>query len=312
MTKDWVHGFYHSPACQILLQIVVRAVITSSPPAWTSSAGMLSTQANCPFFNDCTAASTSLLRMGWSSRVHLGTVQYWRISTDLVIIQLSTKFCPSVQNLSFLCEATFHQSPTSNWHKISSIVCFSVFMLYVAWNEDFLENLPVLFCFVQLKSVLLIPCVFWILFQWVLWCCTELFYTFSPDLLNRSVSQLNWKTRSDHFSRQLFILGHGSGKMWIVLKKKKKERKKNKQRLHQLLKNPAHSDFLQTDGHGSLPFMWLINRGISAIPLPRTSRRWRLSDHRHMDPDDSIQHRRMWKWTRIEIQTTMVNTSEKW
>ena len=28
MTKDWVHGFDHSPACQILLQIVVRAVIT--------------------------------------------------------------------------------------------------------------------------------------------------------------------------------------------------------------------------------------------------------------------------------------------
>ena len=40
MTKDWVHGVGHSPACQILLQIVVRAVITSSPPAWTSSAGI--------------------------------------------------------------------------------------------------------------------------------------------------------------------------------------------------------------------------------------------------------------------------------
>ena len=33
MTKDWVHGVGHSPVCQILLQIVVRAVITSSPPA---------------------------------------------------------------------------------------------------------------------------------------------------------------------------------------------------------------------------------------------------------------------------------------
>ena len=42
MTKDWVNGVGHSPVCQILLQIVVRAVITSSPPAWTSSAGMLS------------------------------------------------------------------------------------------------------------------------------------------------------------------------------------------------------------------------------------------------------------------------------
>ena len=49
----WVHGVCHSPVCQILLQIVVRTVITSSPPAWTSSAGMLSTQADFPFFNDC-------------------------------------------------------------------------------------------------------------------------------------------------------------------------------------------------------------------------------------------------------------------
>ena len=35
MTKDWVHGVCHSPVCQILLQIVMRAVITSSPPAPT-------------------------------------------------------------------------------------------------------------------------------------------------------------------------------------------------------------------------------------------------------------------------------------
>ena len=40
MTNDWVHGVGHSPVCQTLLQIVVRAVITFSPPAWTSSAGM--------------------------------------------------------------------------------------------------------------------------------------------------------------------------------------------------------------------------------------------------------------------------------
>ena len=50
-------------------QIVVTAVITSSPPACTSSAGMLSTPADFPFFSDCTAASTSLQRMGWSSSV---------------------------------------------------------------------------------------------------------------------------------------------------------------------------------------------------------------------------------------------------
>ena len=40
MSKDWDHGVGHSPVCQILLQIVERAMITASP-AWTSSAGML-------------------------------------------------------------------------------------------------------------------------------------------------------------------------------------------------------------------------------------------------------------------------------
>ena len=63
MTKDFVHGVGHFPVCQILLQIVVRAVITSSPPAWTSSAGMLSTPADFPFFNDCT--QPPLLCEGW-------------------------------------------------------------------------------------------------------------------------------------------------------------------------------------------------------------------------------------------------------
>ena len=33
MTKDWVHRAGYSPVCQILLQIVVRAVITAFPPA---------------------------------------------------------------------------------------------------------------------------------------------------------------------------------------------------------------------------------------------------------------------------------------
>ena len=41
----------------------MRAVIISSPPAWTSSAGMLSTPADFPFFDDCTAAS--FLCEGW-------------------------------------------------------------------------------------------------------------------------------------------------------------------------------------------------------------------------------------------------------
>ena len=57
------------PVCQILLQFVMTAVIASSSPVLSSSAGMLSTPADFPFFSDCTAASTSLRRMGWSFSV---------------------------------------------------------------------------------------------------------------------------------------------------------------------------------------------------------------------------------------------------
>ena len=66
---------------------------------------MFSTPADFPFFNDCTAASTSLRRMGWSSSICLGTVQYWWISIGLVVVHFRTVFCPSVQYLSLFCEA---------------------------------------------------------------------------------------------------------------------------------------------------------------------------------------------------------------
>ena len=69
VTNDWVYGVGHSPVRQILSKIVVTAVITSFSLAWTSSAGILSTPADFPFLNDCTAASTSLRRMGWTSPV---------------------------------------------------------------------------------------------------------------------------------------------------------------------------------------------------------------------------------------------------
>ena len=107
MTKDYgVYGVGHSPVCQILLQIVMRVVITSSPPALTSSVWMLLTPADFPFFNDCIGASTSLWRIGWSSSLSCwGTVQYWWISTGLVIVQLRAVFCPSDQYFSFFCEA---------------------------------------------------------------------------------------------------------------------------------------------------------------------------------------------------------------
>ena len=54
----------HFPVFQILLRIEVRMSIMASPPAWTNSAGMLSTPADFPIFSALTAASTSSRRIG--------------------------------------------------------------------------------------------------------------------------------------------------------------------------------------------------------------------------------------------------------
>ena len=94
---DWSHGVGHSPVCQILLQIVMRAVITSCPPSWASCAGMLLTPADFPSLHLLAKDGVAVLY------VCPGTVQYWWISLGLVIIQLRAVFCPLV--LLFDCEA---------------------------------------------------------------------------------------------------------------------------------------------------------------------------------------------------------------
>ena len=53
----------HSPVFQILLQIADRMSVMASFPAWTNSAGMLSTPADFPIFSALTAASTSSRRI---------------------------------------------------------------------------------------------------------------------------------------------------------------------------------------------------------------------------------------------------------
>ena len=132
MTKDWVHGVGHSPVCQILSQIVMRAVITSSQPAWTSSAGMLLTPADFPFFNDCTAASTSLRRMGWSSYVSVW-VQFSTDGSPLALWLYSSKQ-HSVHRFSICCSSVRH-FPERSWtvvafpclirkHSVLPFMCF--------------------------------------------------------------------------------------------------------------------------------------------------------------------------------------------
>ena len=122
MTIDWVHGVGHFPVCQILLQIVVRALITSSLHAWTSSAGMLSTPADFPFFNDCTAASTSLRRMGWSSSVSV----WGQFSTDgsPLALWLYSSEQYSVHRFS-ICRSSVRHFPERSW-TVVTFPCFTV------------------------------------------------------------------------------------------------------------------------------------------------------------------------------------------
>ena len=129
MTKGWVHVVGHSPFCQILLQIVVRAVITSSPPAWTSSAGMLSTPAGFPFFNDCTAASSSLRRMGWSSSVSVW-VQFNTDGSPLALWLYSSQQY-SVHRFS-ICRSSVRHFPERSWTLVA-FPCFAVVKSFTSW-----------------------------------------------------------------------------------------------------------------------------------------------------------------------------------
>ena len=82
--------------------------------------------------------------------VCLGTVQYWQMSVDLVIVQLSAVFCPSVQYLSFFCEAF-------SWTILDS----SSFPLFHS-GQVFHELIrPV---------TVVLPQVF-LPFPWTSWCC---------------------------------------------------------------------------------------------------------------------------------------------
>ena len=129
MTKDWVHGVGHSPVCQILLQIVVRAVITSSQPDWTSSAGMLSTPADFPFFNDRTAASTSLRRMGWSSSVSV----WGQVSTDGAALALYLYSSEQYSvHLFSICRSSVRHFPERSW-TVVAFPCFTVVKSFTSW-----------------------------------------------------------------------------------------------------------------------------------------------------------------------------------
>ena len=100
MTKDWVHGVDHSPVCQILLQIVVKAVITSSPLARTSSAEMHRLQLT--FLSSMIVLQRPPLCEEWGGRPLCVSANSSVLG--LVVVQLRAVFYPSVQYLSLFFE----------------------------------------------------------------------------------------------------------------------------------------------------------------------------------------------------------------
>ena len=167
MTKDWVHGVGHFPVCQILLQVAKQECsgyffpICFGQFCWDAV-----NPADFPFFNDCTAASTSLRRVRWSSSVSL----WVRFSTDgspLTLLLYSSEHY-SVHRFSF------SRSFVRSFHERSWIIlafsCFTVVDFFTSWYallllffSDFLQS-----CYTVLLSSFLLP------FSCTSWCCCSL------------------------------------------------------------------------------------------------------------------------------------------
>ena len=82
---------------------------------------------------------------------------FWRrLSMALYNLRHACFFITLVHLVPF----SFWQPPTSNWHKVSWISLFFVFFCSSVVRS--LKKRTSLSCFVQLKNVLLISCVFWI------------------------------------------------------------------------------------------------------------------------------------------------------
>ena len=111
------------------LQIVVRTLFTSSPPAWTSSAGMLSTPADFPFFNDCSAASTSLRRMGWSYSMFVRG-QFSTDGSPLALYLYSSEQY-SVHRFN-ICRSSLRHFPQRSW-TVVAFPCFTVVTSFTSW-----------------------------------------------------------------------------------------------------------------------------------------------------------------------------------
>ena len=106
---------------------------------------MLSTPADFPFFNDCTAASTYLRRMGWSSSVSVW-VQFSTDGSPLALWLYSSEQY-SVHRFS-ICRSSVRHCPERSW-TVVAFPCLTVVKSFTSWYA-----LLLLF-FLRFSSVLL-------------------------------------------------------------------------------------------------------------------------------------------------------------
>ena len=119
MTKDWVHGVGHSPVCQILSQIVVRAMLHPLHLLGPVLLGCCRLQ--LASLSSTIVLQPPLLCEGWGGYplCLLGDSSVM-FSTGLVTVQLRAVFCPSAQCLSFFCEA-FRHFPERSWARVCQV-----------------------------------------------------------------------------------------------------------------------------------------------------------------------------------------------
>ena len=111
--------------------------IMASPPAWTSSDGMLSTPADLPFFSDFTAASTFSHRIGQLSLLIGGGTSSILGSPVVVSVYNSEQYSVHVSWMS--CSSVRH-FPALYW----MVVVLSCFELVSFFHK--LVGFVVIFC----------------------------------------------------------------------------------------------------------------------------------------------------------------------
>ena len=122
MIRDWVQGVGHSPVCQILLQVMSNISIMASPPAWTSSDGMLSTPAGLPFFSNFTAVSTVYLFIYLSIYLPIYLSNYLSIYL-FIYLSIYLSICLSIYLPIYPCI----------YLSVDLSVCLSIYLYVCLW-----------------------------------------------------------------------------------------------------------------------------------------------------------------------------------